>query len=145
MGIYGLGLLFVQIPSLCLMVYRHKSATNFMKDLASRLANRVQLTTDGFHSYIEAVEESSGDDIDYEMLIKIFGKDREGEKRYSPAKCIGIKKETINGNPAKRHTSTSFIERSNLTLRVTPAMEAKISDHVWEIEEILELLNEKSN
>ncbi len=159
-----------------------ESAKIFMKDLASRLASRVQLTTDGFSSYIEAVEESFAGDIDYEMLIKLYGKDRESEKRYSPPKCIGIRKEKINGNPAKRHTSTSFIERSNLTmrmnnrrftrltngfskkvenlahavalhfmyynfcrvhqtLRVTPAMEAKVSDHVWEIEEILKLMD----
>jgi IS1 family transposase len=153
-------------------------ATEFIQDLAGRLANRVQLTTDGLKLYLTAVADGFGEDIDYAMLVKIYGNDPEGEKRYSPAICTGCKKQNKIGDPDPRHVSTSYIERQNLTmrmgmrrftrltnafskkienhtaaialhymhynycrihqtLRVTPAMEAGISNHVWSIEELI--------
>jgi IS1 family transposase len=156
-------------------------ATAFIQDLAKRLAHRVQLTTDGHKVYLNAVEDSFGSEIDYAMLIKIYGNSPEAEKRYSPAECTGIKKEVIMGNPDSKHVSTSYIERQNLTIRMsmrrftrltnafskkvefhiasigihymhynfcrihqtlrcTPAMEAGISDHVWELSELIALL-----
>lgn len=158
------------------------NATIFMKDLAGRLKNRVQLTTDGHLMYLESVEDAFGSDIDFSQLVKLYGTSDESEKHYSPAKCIGTKKIKINGNPDKANISTSYVERQNLTmrmsmrrftrltnafskkvenlghavalyfmyynfcrihqtLRVTPAMEAKVTDHVWEIEDIIALLN----
>jgi len=159
------------------------AAKRFMANLADRLANRVQLTTDGHKAYLEAVEGSFGGDIDYAMLVKIYGGEKGEQKRYSPAKCEGAMKRKINGNPDKKHVSTSYIERQNLTMRmsmrrftrltngfskklenhmnaislhymhynfcrvhqtlqVTPAMEAGISDHVWSIAEIVNLIPE---
>ena len=94
------------------------AAYEFMKDLKSRLANRVQLTTDGHHSYLDAVADTFGADIDFAQLIKIYGAPRETEARYSPAVCNGSKKHTITGSPDKRHISTSYVERSNLTMRM---------------------------
>jgi IS1 family transposase len=159
------------------------AAYHFMHDLAGRLANRVQLTTDGHRAYLSAVEDAFGAGIDYAMLQKIYGNTPEGpEVRYSPAVCMGTRKAVITGNPNFSHVSTSFVERQNLTLRmsnrrftrltnafskklenhehsvalhfmyynfcrihqslrVTPAMEAGISDHVWSVEEIIGLLN----
>ncbi len=159
-----------------------ENATLFMEDLAYKLANRVQLTTDGHKMYLEAVESAFGGDIDFSQLIKLYGETSEGQKRYSPAKCTGTIKVKINGSPDKEKVSTSYVERQNLTmrmsmrrftrltngfskkvenlfyavslhfmyynfcrihqtLRVTPAMEAKITDHVWDIKDILNLLN----
>ncbi len=156
------------------------TARVFIDDLASRLSHRVQLTTDGLKIYLEAIEGTFGGDIDYAMLIKLYGIDPEGEKRYSPAKCIGTRVAKISGNPEKKHISTSYAERQNLTmrmsmrrftrltnafskkvenlahavslhfmyynfcrihqtLRVTPAMEAGVTDHVWTLEEIAQL------
>jgi IS1 family transposase len=154
----------------------------FINDLKGRLKNRVQLTTDGHKPYLEAVEGAFGADIDYAMLIKLYGNPTPpGEARYSPAVCIGARKKRITGNPNKDLVSTSRVERQNLTmrmgmrrftrltnafskkltnhsaaialhfmhynfcrihqsLRVTPAMEAGISDHVWSLEEIASLL-----
>lgn len=158
------------------------TAYAFTHDLASRLANRVQLTTDGHRVYLNAVEDAFGADIDYAMLVKLYGSDRESEARYSPAECIGCQHTAITGSPDPKHISTSYVERQNLTmrmsmrrftrltnafskkienlghavalhymwynfarihktLRVTPAMEAGISDHVWSIEEIVRLSN----
>jgi IS1 family transposase len=159
------------------------SAYHFMHDLAERLAHRVQLTTDGHRAYLNAVESAFGSEIDYAQLIKIYGNEpQHGEVRYSPAVCMGAKTAVINGKPDFAHVSTSFVERQNLTmrmsmrrftrltnafskkvqnleaavalhfmhynfarvhqtLRVTPAMEAKIADHVWSIEEIVRLLD----
>jgi IS1 family transposase len=161
------------------------AAYHFMCDLAGRLANRVQLTTDGFKSYVNAVEEAFGGAIDYAQLQKIYGapgSTNNAEIRYSPAQCMGAKKAVISGEPSHRHVSTSQTERQNLsmrmgmrrftrltnafskklenlehnvalyfmhynfcrihqTLRVTPAMEAGIADHVWNLEEIVRLLD----
>lgn len=159
-----------------------KTAHFFMQDLASRIANRFQLTTDGHRVYVDAVEDAFGADVDYSMLVKIYGMpDNLAESRYSPATCIGCRTATISGNPDPKHISTSYVERQNLsmrmgmrrftrltngfskkvenhghavalyfmhynfcrvhkTLRVTPAMEAGLTDHVWTIEEMIGLL-----
>ncbi len=159
------------------------SAFHFINDLAGRLAHRVQLTTDGFRVYLEAVEGAFGSEIDYAMLVKMYGADPAADQtRYSPAKCIGAVQQRITGNPDPAHVSTSYVERANLTmrmsmrrftrltnafskkvgnqaaavnlyamhynfgrihqtLRVTPAMEAGISDHVWSIDDIVALLD----
>jgi IS1 family transposase len=91
----------------------------FMDDLASRLANRAQLTSDGHRAYLEAVEGAFGADVDYVQLVKIYGNSPESFKgRYSPADCTGIKKTRIEGNPDVDHVSTSYVERSNLTMRM---------------------------
>ncbi|HVG33925.1 MAG TPA: IS1 family transposase [Pyrinomonadaceae bacterium] len=94
------------------------AASEFINDLASRLAHRVMLTTDGFRPYLEAVEGAFGADIDYAMLIKIYGKDQD-EVRYSPAKCVGIHNEIISGDPFPPMISTSYVERQNLTMRMS--------------------------
>ena len=154
-----------------------------MEDLASRVSSRVQITTDGHRAYAEAVEGAFGMDVDYAMLIKLYGNDAEADTRYSPAQCIGIRVAVLSGDPDPRHISTSYAERLNLnlrmgmrrftrltnafskkfenhchmvaiyfayynfcrvhqTLRVTPAMEAGSSDHVWSLEELVGLLAE---
>ena len=155
-----------------------------MQDLADRLATRVQLTNDGHKVYLEAVEGAFGNSIDSSMLVKMYegdsGKRAPAESRYSPAQCTGAQKVRISGNPAWGAISTSYVERANLTmrmsmrrftrltnafskkldnhkaavafyamwynfarihqtLRVTPAMEAGVSDHVWSAEEIARL------
>jgi IS1 family transposase len=156
-------------------------AKEFMEDCASRIKNRVQITTDGLRVYLDAVEQAFGADIDYAQLQKIYGAVAEHETRYSPAKCIGCDMKTVSGNPDPKHVSTSYIERQNLTmrmhmrrftrltnafskkvenhahsvalhymfynfcrvhqtLRVTPAMEAGLTDHVWSLEELCALL-----
>lgn len=158
------------------------SAYEFMQDVAGRLRGRVQLTTDGHKPYLEAVEAAFGMDIDYAVLQKIYGNDANPEKRYSPAVCLGCKTENVTGSPDPKHISTSFVERQNLTmrmsmrrftrltnafskkvenhaaavalyfmyynfgrvhqtLRVTPAMEAGVANHVWSVAEIVGLLN----
>jgi IS1 family transposase len=155
-------------------------ANRFISDLASRLDHRVQLTTDGHRVYLGAVERAFGSDIDYAMLVKLYGRDRGSEARYSPAECIGAMATPIIGNPDKRHISTSYMERQNLTmrmqmgrftrltngfpkkienhihavalyfmyynfcrihqtLRVTPAMAAGVTEHVWDLLEIVNL------
>jgi IS1 family transposase len=160
------------------------TAFEFMHDLAGRLAHRVQLTTDGHRVYLNAVESAFGADIDYAMLVKIYGADATNEAKYSPAECIDCKQIAVTGRPDPRHISTSYIERQNLTmrmgmrrftrltngfskkienhgyaiaphymhynfcrvhqtLRVTPAMEAGIADHVWTLEEVVGLLQER--
>ena len=154
----------------------------FIDDLASRLTHRVQLTTDGYKPYLQAVEGAFGADVDFAMLVKLYGeaKGKSAERKYSPGECCGTIKGTVCGNPEKAHVSTSFVERQNLTmrmgmrrftrltnafskkvenlecavalhfmyynfgrvhktLRVTPAMEAGVSDHVWSLEEIAAL------
>lgn len=94
-------------------------ATHFINDLKDRLANRIQLTTDGHKVYATAIENAFGIDIDYAILNKLYGQDPEPEKRYSPAKCIGAEKQIIQGNPDKDLISTSFVERQNLTMRMS--------------------------
>jgi hypothetical protein len=95
-------------------------ATEFMQDLAGRLSGRVQLTTDGLKAYLSAVEDAFAGSIDYAQLVKIYGASPEGpEVRYSPAECIGAQKHAISGCPDPAHVSTSLIERSNLTLRMS--------------------------
>jgi IS1 family transposase len=158
-------------------------AQHFMYDLASRLSNRVQLTTDGHRVYLQAVEQAFGNNIDYAMLVKLYGSDNgDGESRYSPPDFVSCRAVAIVGDPDSRHISTSYAERQNLTmrmnmrrftrltnafskkvenhkhaialhfmhynfcrvhktLRVTPAMEAGITDHVWGLDEIVRLLD----
>ena len=96
-----------------------QAAMELMDDLRSRLSNRVQLTSDGHRAYLEAVEGAFGGDVDYAQLIKLYGESGDGgDRRYSPAKCVGIKRKVIEGRPDKRLISTSYIERSNLTVRM---------------------------
>ena len=93
-------------------------AYEFVLDLKARLANRVQLTTDAHGVYLKAVEGAFGSEIDYAQLVKLYGQDLEGEKRYSPAKCLGTNKHVIQGNPDVKDVSTSYVERQNLTMRM---------------------------
>jgi len=156
-------------------------AYEFMHDVAARLSNRVQLTTDGHRAYLSAIEAAFGPDVDYAMLVKMYGAVPQDESRYSPPACIGIEMVPVTGEPEKKHISTSYVERQNLTmrmsmrrftrltnafskkcenhehaialhflhynfcrvhqtLRVTPAMEAGLADHVWDLDEIIALL-----
>ncbi len=94
-------------------------AFEFLKDLRGRLANRVQLTSDGHKVYFNAVEDVFGTDIDYAMLVKLYGTDPAGEARYSPAKCIGTNSRVVMGAPNTSRISTSFVERQNLTMRMS--------------------------
>jgi IS1 family transposase len=94
------------------------AALDFVSDLAPRLANRVQITSDGHKAYLEAIEESFGADVDYAQLVKIYGAPSEGEKRYSPAVCTGAIKHRVEGNPDPKHVSTSYVERQNLNIRM---------------------------
>lgn len=156
------------------------AAYEFISDLASRLKTRVQLTTDGHNAYLEAVEEHFGCNVDYAMLVKLYGKPQE-EIRYSPAECVGTKITWVSGNPDPKDVSTSYVERQNLTMRMsmrrftrltngfskklanhihalaihyfhynfvrihkslrcTPAMEAGVTNHLWAIEDMINLL-----
>ena len=171
------------VPSFMVGNRDAKSAKMFIDDLASRLASRVQMTTDGLRLYLEAIEGAFGSDVDYAMLIKTYESSQE-ETRYSPAVCTSCESKRVSGNPDPKHISTSYSERQNLnmrmgmrrftrltnafskkvenhaysvalyymyynfcrihmTLRVTPAMEAGITDHVWTIEEMIQTVESK--
>ena len=117
-----------------------EAAMFFMDNLAKRLANRVQLTSDGHKPYLEAVEGAFGADIDYAMLVKIYGPAPEGpQRRYSPAECLGAKKQRVEGNPDPKQVSTSYVERNNGIIRqhckryarLTQAFSKKLENHVY--------------
>lgn len=164
------------------------TATAFLKDVASRLRNRIQLTTDGHKMYLSAVEDAFGGAIDFAQLVKIYGApegDRSPERTYSPAECCGTEEHVVTGNPDPVHISTSYVERQNLTMRMrmrrftrltnafskklenlehaialyflhynfirihkslrcTPAMKAKVTDHLWSLEDLVGLMDENS-
>lgn len=96
-----------------------QTAYPFMRDLASRLSTRVQLTTDGLHAYLEATDAAFGTEIDYARLIKAYGSDPNAEKRYTPPVVVETKVQVVSGNPAVEHISTSYIERQNLQMRMS--------------------------
>ncbi len=106
------------VPSWLVGLRDIEHAYTFIRDLKGRLSNRVQLSTDGHGTYLRAVEDAFGSEIDYAQVIKIYGQLSEGEKRYSPAECIRTEKKILQGNPDVSKISTSYVERQNLTMRM---------------------------
>lgn len=106
------------IPSWHIGLRTAGDAATFITDLSTRLASRIQITSDGLKVYVDAIEGAFGSEVDYAMLVKVYGESSEGARRYSPAAYIGAEKTAITGTPDPTHVSTSYVERQNLTMRM---------------------------